>query len=483
LRLAGQDATAEFDPIHPPGTLEENLPLSALLGSVDVTTLPKVATSKSSEVVPSWRPTAIAAVTADRAIPSSVAACLNLDDIENLATSKISHKAWAYYFSAGDDLYTKSHNNAVYRSILLRPRIFVDCTKCSLHTTLLQGRIKLRSPIFVSPAAQARLAHPSGEGGIAKACARFGTLQIISQNASLTPEQIVAASPETIFGFQLYVQEDLTKSESLLARLGKLEQIRFICLTLDAPVPGKREHDERRNVDSQSPSAAEVDAGSLSDDPEARALNPSGGVGNALFNGTAMDLTWTTALSWLARHTSLPIVLKGIQTHEDAYIASTYPQVSAIVLSNHGGRQLDTAPPAMHTLLEIRKYAPEVMDRIELWIDGGIKRGTDVVKALALGARAVGIGRAALYGLGAGGDEGVARVLRILGQETRTAMRLLGVETVDELGLRHVSCFMMELFSCGSWLIVECRSIRGWSREISSTGLRTWSLHSRSCRI
>jgi glutamate synthase domain-containing protein 2 len=106
----------------------------------------------------------------------------------------------------------------------------------------------------------------------------------------------------------------------------------------------------------------------------------------------------------------MPIVLKGLQTHEDAYLAAQYvPQVKAIILSNHGGRALDTAPPAVHTLLEIRKYCPEVFSRIEVWVDGGIKRGTDVVKALCLGAKAVGVGRAALFGLGAGGVEGVER--------------------------------------------------------------------------
>ncbi len=109
----------------------------------------------------------------------------------------------------------------------------------------------------------------------------------------------------------------------------------------------------------------------------------------------------------------MPIVLKGIQTHEDAYLASLYaPQVKAIILSNHGGRALDTAPPPIHTLLEIRKYCPEVFQKIEVWVDGGIKRGTDVVKALCLGARGVGIGRAALWGLGAGGPEGVERTLQ-----------------------------------------------------------------------
>jgi isopentenyl diphosphate isomerase/L-lactate dehydrogenase-like FMN-dependent dehydrogenase len=121
-------------------------------------------------------------------------------------------------------------------------------------------------------------------------------------------------------------------------------------------------------------------------------------------------LTWKKTLPWLAKHTDLPIVLKGLQTHEDAYLAAQYtPQVKGIILSNHGGRAADTAPPAVHTLLEIRKYCPEVFNKVEVLVDGGIKRGTDVVKALCLGARGVGLGRAALWGLAAGGPEGVER--------------------------------------------------------------------------
>jgi isopentenyl diphosphate isomerase/L-lactate dehydrogenase-like FMN-dependent dehydrogenase len=166
---------------------------------------------------------------------------------------------------------------------------------------------------------------------------------------------------------------------------------------------------------------------------------PGGGVGKALFFGTAADLTWKDTLKWLEQQTDLPIVLKGLQTHEDAYLAAQYPQVKAIILSNHGGRALDTAPPAVHTLLEIRKYCPEVFSRLEVWVDGGIKRGTDVVKALCLGAKAVGVGRAALFGLGAGGTEGVERTFEILKAEIDTCMRLLGVDKVSDLGLQHVS--------------------------------------------
>lgn len=329
---------------------------------------------------------------------------LNLDEIEKVATQQLSRKAWAYYYSGSDDLHSKRLNTEAYRSILLRPRIFIDCEQCDLSTTLLGCNVGL--PIYVSPAAMARLANPEGEAGIAKACSRFGAMQMISNNASMTPEQIVAdAKPGQVFGWQLYVQVERKKSEDMLARIKKLsDRVKFVVLTLDAPVPGKREEDERsQNVASSLPVTSALQAGSASKPTDS-------GIGKQLFMGTSPNLTWKETLAWLAKQTPFPIVLKGIQTHEDAYLASLYaPQVQGIILSNHGGRELDTAPPAVHTLLEIRKYCPEVFQKVEVLVDGGIKRGTDVVKALCLGARGVGIGRAALFGLGAGGVAGVER--------------------------------------------------------------------------
>ena len=439
LQLAGTDATEEYDPIHPPGTLEDSLPGSACLGTIDESTLPKADKAPAREE------------SAEEVLPS-VEDCLNIDEIEALATRKISRKAWAYYFSAGDDLFSKSYNNAVYRKILLRPRVFIDCERCDTSTTFLGHKVGM--PVFVSPAAMARLGHPDGEHGIARAAAKYGVMQIISNNASQRPEEIVAgAAPDQIFGWQLYVQVERQKSEKMLQRIHALPNIKFVCLTLDAPVPGKREDDERegKNVGAKLPvaSATKAKADDPSADYDAEGLGTaSGPVGLAMFAGTAADLTWQTTLPWLAKHTKLPIVLKGIQTHEDAYIASLYaPQIKAIILSNHGGRALDTAPPALHTLMEIRKYCPEVLDRIEVWVDGGIKRGTDIVKALALGARGVGVGRAALFGLGAGGIAGVDRVFGIYKAETETAMRLLGVEKVEQLGMQHVSFSSKGLFS------------------------------------
>ncbi|PFH59793.1 hypothetical protein XA68_11872 [Ophiocordyceps unilateralis] len=412
LKLAGRDATEDYDPVHPPGTLEENLKAEARLGRVSQ------ATTTSAQGV------------TDSGAPPTLASLLNLDDIEVAATSRISKRAWAYYFSASDDLHSKRLNGAVYRDILLRPRVLVDCTDCDLSTRVLGHSVRV--PFFIAPAAMARLAHADGERGMARAAARFGAMQLISNNASMTPEQIVdGAPPDQVFGWQLYVQNSREKSEAMIRRIEAMpSRFKFICLTLDAPVPGKREDDERSGLErGVGPAASE----------------PAGGVGRQLFHGTASDLTWATTLPWLARHTRLPIVLKGVQTHEDGLLAAQHaPQVKAIILSNHGGRALDTAPPPVHTLLEIRKYCPEVFNGVEVWIDGGIRRGTDVVKALCLGATAVGLGRAPLFGLGAGGQAGVERMFEILEAETATCMRLLGASKISELGPHMINSRRVE---------------------------------------
>lgn len=402
LKLAGKDATEEYDPIHPPGILEENLKPEACLGTVNPDSLPK--------------PDAEPETTGEEDEgPPPMESLLNLNEIEEVATKNVSKKAWAYYYSASDDKFSKEFNTAVYRSILLRPRVFVDCTKCDLDTTVLGNKVGI--PVFVAPAAMARLANPAGEAGIAEACRSFGAMQVISHNASMTPEQIVKdAAPDQVFGWQIYVQIDRKKSETMLARVNKLESIKYIVLTLDAPVPGKREDDERSSNASvgRAPKPAggssEKKGNSTENGQASNAGDQGGGVGRQLFMGTDPSLTWKDTLPWLAKHTDRPIILKGLQTHEDAYLASQFtPQVKGIILSNHGGRAADTAPPAIHTLLEIRKFCPEVFDKLEVWVDGGIRRGTDVVKALALGAKAVGLGRPALWGLGAGGVDGVKR--------------------------------------------------------------------------
>ncbi|KAI1767054.1 FMN-dependent dehydrogenase-domain-containing protein [Hypoxylon sp. FL1150] len=408
LTNAGQDASAAFDSVHPVEILEEHLTPEQVLGKVELDVKSKTMMVEKSNGALQIRPDACSSSN----VPP-LASILSLAEIESYAMQRLSPKAISYYVSATDDELTKAANGQIYRSILLRPRVFVDCTECSLETSILGNKVGL--PIFVSPAAMARLAHPTGEAGIAGACSKFNALQIISKNASISPAAIVSAGPGAIFAWQLYVLKDLAATERTLAQIRKIPQIKFIVLTLDAPFPGKREADERFKM-------AEVAGGAP---PQAW--------------GTESGLTWKKTLDWLCRHTSLPIVLKGVQTHEDAYAATLFPAVKGIILSNHGGRALDTAPPSIQVLLEIRKFCPQVLDTIDVLVDGGVKRGTDVVKALALGAKGVGIGRAALYGLSVGGQDGAERVLKILADETMTAMRLLGVKSVSELSPRHIN--------------------------------------------
>ncbi|KAI1780806.1 FMN-dependent dehydrogenase-domain-containing protein [Hypoxylon cercidicola] len=408
LKNAGQDASAAFDSVHPVEILEEYLKPEQVLGKVELYDISGRTVTKKYK---SNSQTDLDAPSSSTMPP--LASILSLGEMESYAMQRLSPKAISYYVSATDDQLTKAANGQIYRSILLRPRVFVDCTECSLDTSILGSKVGM--PIYVSPAAMARLAHPAGEAGIAGACSKFSALQIISKNASMSPPAIVSAGPGAVFAWQLYVLKDLAATERTLAQIRKIPQIKFIVLTLDAPFPGKREADERFKM-------AEVAGGAP---PQAW--------------GTESALTWKKTLEWLCRHTSLPIVLKGVQTHEDAYAATLFPAVKGIILSNHGGRALDTAPPPIQVLLEIRKFCPQVLDTIDVLVDGGIKRGTDVVKALALGAKGVGIGRAALYGLSVGGQEGVERVLKILADETLTAMRLLGVKNVAELNPRHIN--------------------------------------------
>lgn len=421
LKLAGKDATEEYDPIHPPGTIEDYLSPEAKMGRVNPDSLARAnsaagsdstspsSTSSSSSPAPATTTPATPA----KYTPPPLDHLLNLDEIAQVAQKLVSAKCRAYYDSASDDLFSKTYNNSVYRNILLRPRVFVDCVQCDTSTSLLD-EFGVKTPVFVCPAAMARLAHPDGEAGIAKAAGYFGACQIVSNNASMTPEQIVKDATEgQVFGWQLYVQNDRRKSEAMLARIKKLRKwYKFIVLTLDAPVPGKREMDEKQGLEAAGPPAeSQVDYPAIGGPKEAKA----GGVGQALFAGTAADLTWKTTLPWLKKLLpDMPVVLKGVQTHEDVYLAAKYAQANpghlkAVLLSNHGGRALDTAPPAIHTLLEVKKYCPEALNDIDVWVDGGIRRGTDVVKALCLGAKAVGIGRAPLWGLGAGGWRGVYR--------------------------------------------------------------------------
>lgn len=265
-------------------------------------------------------------------------------------------------------------------------------------------------PLFCSPAAMAKMVHPEGEKGIARGCRKIGIPQCISTNASFPMAEIFeSVSDPGQYGpfeadkgqlpifFQLYVDKQREKSEKLLRDVEELG-VRAVFVTVDAPVPGKREADERVKADE-----------SLSTPMSgAKAKNDAKGGALGRIMGSYIDasLSWDD-IPWLRKSTSLPIVLKGVQTFMDVKKAADLG-IEGVLLSNHGGRSLDTAPPPILLLLELQKNCPEVFDKLEVFVDGGVMRGTDIFKALCLGAKSCGIGRGFLYALNYG-SEGVEK--------------------------------------------------------------------------
>ncbi|KAI6912843.1 hypothetical protein D0869_02695 [Hortaea werneckii] len=354
----------------------------------------------------------------DASAKPALSSIISVHDFEDVARQSFSEKAYAFYSSAATDLVSHNANLMCQRKLLLRPKVLRNVKNVTTKRSILGSDSS--APFFFSPAAMATLAHEEGELAVARACANEGIVQMVSSNASYPLADIVSAGkPEQPFFLQLYVNSDRSKTEELLLSAKKLG-IKAILLTVDAPVPGKREADER--IAAGNVSAAISGAVATND-------KRGGGLGRGMGKYIDSTLCWED-LAWIKRVSGLPLVLKGIQTASDARKAVKFG-AEGILLSNHGGRSLDTTQPAMMTLLELHKCAPEVFAHLEVYVDGGFTRGTDILKAIALGATAVGIGRPWLYAL-TYGQEGVEHLCDILKDELMTSMKLSGITDVDE---------------------------------------------------
>lgn len=395
-RYAGQDASSAYNEIHAPSLIKTTLPCGKRLGTLDPSSITAEWAKPPPTVTKSFAPNA----------KPALENLINTHDFVSAARQTITAKTWAFYSSAATDLNTKTRNNSAYADIGLRPRVLVNVKVVDTTTSMLG--IKMDVPIFCAPAAMAKMVHPDGEKGIAKGCRSKGIPQCISTNASFPIDEIFESLKEqgnygsfgpgtTPIFFQLYVDKQREKSAKLLRHAQDLG-VKAIFLTVDAPVPGKREADERVKADEtlSTPMSG------------AKAKNDAkgGSLGRIMGGYIDASLSWDD-LPWLRSCTSLPIVLKGVQTAMDARRAAELG-IEGIILSNHGGRSLDTAPPPILLLLELQKNCPEVFERMEIFVDGGIMRGTDIFKALCLGAKSVGIGRGFLYALNYG-VEGVEK--------------------------------------------------------------------------
>jgi isopentenyl diphosphate isomerase/L-lactate dehydrogenase-like FMN-dependent dehydrogenase len=349
---------------------------------------------------------------------------LNVFDYEELARQKLSPPFFDYIAGGADDEITLHRNREAFGRIELRPRALVDVSKVDLTTSVLGQAVEM--PVLLAPVAVQRLAHPEGELATARAAAQAGTIMALSTMASASIEEVAAAS-EGPKWFQLYVHRDRNVSKRMVQR-AEAAGYKAICLTVDVPRLGRRERDFRNRLEYPPGVAHQNYIGEVELPPL------EVGAGESELSASAdvlIDpaLTWDI-IDWLRSFTSLPVIVKGIMTAEDARLAVDHG-ASAVVVSNHGGRQLDGAPATISVLPEI---VAAVQGRCDVLLDSGIRRGTDILKALALGAKAVLIGRAYILGLAVAGEDGVTQVLSMLRNELELAMALCGCRSVAEVG-------------------------------------------------
>ena len=347
---------------------------------------------------------------------------LNLREFEALAQQRLTPMARDYYASGAHDEITLRLNDEAYHDLHLRYRVMVDVSERDATTEVLGHRVS--APILLAPTAFHQMATPEGEVATARAASAAGTIMILSSLSNRTVEEVVAAHEGTVF-FQLYIYKDREATRALVAR-AEAAGCEALVLTVDAPLLGRRERDVRNRF-SLPPglTVRNMLAEGLGELPSDVADS-----GLAAYFASLLDqaLTWRD-LDWLSSITSMPILVKGVVRGDDARAALDHG-AAGIVVSNHGGRQLDTSVPTIRALPEV---VEAVDGRAEVLIDGGVRRGTDVIKALALGARAVLIGRPVLWGLSVGGQAGVERVLQILHDEIDLAMALCGCPSVAEI--------------------------------------------------
>ncbi len=346
---------------------------------------------------------------------------LNLSEYEELAKSVLDKAAYDYYRSGANDEITLAENLQAYKRVQLYPKVLVDVEKRDLTTSVLGQEISM--PIMIAPTAFHKMACTLGEIATAQAAEANETLMVLSSLSNTSPEE-VAGSTKGPLWFQLYIYKDRTLTKSVIQRVEELGY-KALCITVDAPLLGRRERDVRNRFSLPDglriATVGDYLEKSMAENSKTSSLN--------VYFESLLDqsITWKD-IEWIRSITKLPIIIKGVHRPDDAIKAIEHG-IDGIVVSNHGARQLDTVPATIDLLPSISNA---VNDNLEIFLDGGIRRGTDVIKAIALGARAVLIGRPILWGLAVDGSKGASSVLRLIRDETDLAMALCGISRISE---------------------------------------------------
>lgn len=429
LKYAGKDATEEYEPIHPPDTLDKFLDKSKHLGEVDMCTVEQE--EKKFDPEEEERQERI------KHMPI-LEQCYNLMDFEAVARRVMKKTAWAYYSSGADDEITMRENHSAFHKIWFRPRILQDVENIDLSTTMLGTKCSI--PFYVTATALGKLGNPEGEVVLTRGAKKHDVIQMIPTLASCSFDEIVDAKEgDQVQWLQLYVNKDREITKRIVQHAEK-RGCKGLFITVDAPQLGRREKDMRSKFD---------DTGSNVQNTGGDNVDRSQGAARAISSFIDPALSWKD-IPWFLCITKMPIILKGVQRVEDV-IQAIAAGVQGVVLSNHGGRQLDTARSGIEILAEVM---PELRrlgldNKIEIFIDGGVRRATDIIKALCLGATGVGIGRPFLFAMSAYGLPGVDRAMQLLKDEMEMNMRLIGCNDVSQLGPEFVDTRALSMHTTG----------------------------------
>lgn len=347
---------------------------------------------------------------------------LRVTDFETAAKALLPAMAWEYLDSAAGDELTKQWNAAAYDRIQLTPNVLRDVSQLDISLNLLGD--KLPHPILLAPIAYHKLFHPVGERETARGAMVGNAVYCVSTMSNTTIEVIARDCPETKLWYQLYVQRDRDYTKSLIERI-EAAGVRALVVTVDTPVLGNRFRETRAGFHLPEGLTRAMLEGLP---PELQISGHETDLQGIYYPLCDPKLSWND-IEWICKTAKVPVVLKGILNPADAELA-VHTGAQAIIVSNHGGRNLDTVPATIHVLENIVK---QVDRRMPVLVDGGIRRGTDVLKALALGASAVMIGRPYIWGLAAGGATGVSKCLNLLEKDLKIAMALCGLRNLTEI--------------------------------------------------
>lgn len=351
----------------------------------------------------------------------------NVMEFEAIAKENLPKMVYDYFASGAEDQWTLQENRNAFSRILFRPRILIDVSNIDLTTTVLGFKISM--PIMLAPSAMHKMAHYEGEYATARAASAAGTIMTLSTLATSSVEEVASTGPGIRF-FQLYVFKDRNLVAQLVKRAEKAG-FKAIAVTVDTPILGRREADIKNRFVMPPHLTFKnfkgLDLGKMDKTDDS-------GLGSYIAEQFDRTLSWKD-IKWLQTITHLPILVKGVLTAEDA-ILSVQAGAAGIIVSNHGARQLDYVPATIMALEEVVKA---VKGKIPVFLDGGIRRGTDVFKALALGASGVFIGRPVVYSLAAHGEAGVRKMLQMLRDEFELTMALSGCRSLKEITRGHVT--------------------------------------------